>query len=118
SDRPNCHFRAVDGKLQEYFEHIVVRTDRIDETGFEIDGVSVRPTPILRDHCAALISELNYTGVGCVQFLVDRGSGTAYFLEINPRLDATCALPYAIGVDFPLYAVNSYLRDRGENTHM
>jgi predicted ATP-grasp superfamily ATP-dependent carboligase len=118
SDRPNCHFRAIDGKLVEYFEHMVVRTDRIDETGFEIDGISVRPTAILREYCAALIGELNYTGVGCIQFLVDRGTGTAYFLEINPRLDATCALPYAIGVDFPLYAVNSYLADRRPTNHI
>jgi len=118
SDRPNCHFRAIDGKLAEYFEHMVVRTDRIDETGFEIDGVSVRPTPVLRDHCAALIRELKYTGVGCVQFLVDRKTGIAYFLEINPRLDATCALPYAVGVDFPLSAVNSYLPSRRQATHI
>jgi len=109
SDRPNCHFRAVDGKLMEYYEHMVVRTDRIDETGFEIDGVSVAPTPILRDYCSALIRALNYSGVGCVQFLTDRSKGKAYFLEINPRLDATCALPYAAGVDFPLYAVQCLL---------
>jgi biotin carboxylase len=112
SDRPNCHFHAIDGELVEYFEHMVVRTDRIDETGYEIDGVSVRPTPILRDYCAALLRQLNYTGVGCVQFLTDRTTGDAYFLEINPRLDATCALPYAIGIDFPLYAVKCCLRDR------
>jgi len=112
SDRPNCHFRAVEGKLKEYYEHVVVRTDRIDETGFEIDGVSVAPTPILRDYCSALIRALNYTGVGCVQFLTDRSRGNNYFLEINPRLDATCALPYAAGVDFPLYAVECVLPDR------
>ena len=112
SDRPNCHFRAVEGKLREYYEHLVVRTDQIDETGFEIDGVSVPPTPILRDYCSALIRALNYTGVGCVQFLRDRSRGNSYFLEINPRLDATCALPYAAGVDFPLYAVECVLPDR------
>ena len=61
---------------------------------------------------AALIRQLEYTGVGCVQFLTDRTTGDAYFLEINPRLDATCALPCAVGIDFPLYAVNCSLRDQ------
>lgn len=112
SDRPNCHFRAIDGKLMEYYEHMVIRTDRTDETGFEIDGVSVAPTPILRDYCSALLRALNYSGVGCVQFLTERSGGKVYFLELNPRLDATCALPYASGVDFPLYAVECLLPDR------
>jgi carbamoylphosphate synthase large subunit len=112
SDRPNCHFRAIEGRLVDYYEHVVIRTDQIDQTGFEIDGISVAPTPILRDYCSALIRALNYSGVGCVQFLTDRSKGKAYFLEINPRLDATCALPYAAGVDFPLYAVECLLPDR------
>jgi biotin carboxylase len=112
SERPNCHFRAIDGTLLEYFEHIVVRTDRIDETGFEIDGLSVAPTPILRRYCSALIRRLDYNGVGCVQFLTDRRTNEAWFLEINPRLDATCALPYAAGINFPLYAVEPLLTGR------
>ncbi|MBI4472989.1 MAG: ATP-grasp domain-containing protein [Acidobacteria bacterium] len=103
--RPNCHFAAVDGRLISYFEHNVIRTDRLDETGFEVDGVSVRPTPHLREYCDKLIRQLNYTGVGCVQFLTDSITGRSYFLEINPRLDATCALPYYCGFDFPRMAI-------------
>ncbi len=105
SYRPNCHFAAVNGNLLSYFEHNVVRTDRPDETGFEVDGVSVPPTFQLRNYCDRLIRRLNYSGVGCVQFLADSKTGEFYFLEINPRLDATCALPYYSGFDFPKMAV-------------
>lgn len=104
--RPNCHFAARDGQIVSYFEHNVIRTDRLDETGFEVDGVSVKPTPRLRDYCEKLTRYLRYSGVGCVQFLADSKTTRFYFLEINPRLDATCALPYHCGFDFPRMAVD------------
>lgn len=103
--RPNCHFAALQGKVFAYFEHDVLRTDRIDETGYEVEGISVQPTPILRHYCERLVQALHYSGVGCVQFLIDRESGAVYFLEINPRLDATCALPYRCAYDFPKLAL-------------
>jgi hypothetical protein len=40
-----------------------------------------------------------------VQFLVDEAQGTISLLELNPRLDATCAIPYYCGYDFPAVAV-------------
>lgn len=54
---------------------------------------------------------LKYSGVGCVQFLVDDRSGTVNFLEINSRLDATCALAAHCDYDFPLMALE-YTRYR------
>ncbi|PYQ00021.1 MAG: hypothetical protein DMF83_29195 [Acidobacteria bacterium] len=103
--RYNCEFAAVNGRLIEYFEHKVLRSDRADELGVEVEGVSVPPTRVLVDYCERLLVELDYSGVGCVQFLVDESGRAVSFLEVNPRLDATCALPWHFGCDLPRVAV-------------
>lgn len=103
--RHNCHFLADGGRVLGYFEQRVYRTDRPDGTGHGIDTVSRAPAPALREHVAALIRRLGYSGVGCVQFLVDEERGAENLLELNPRLDATCALPYHCGYDFPRMAL-------------
>lgn len=105
-ERHNCHFLADQGRLTAYFQQRVTRTDKPNGTGFGVAGVSVAPDPELRRQVTALIRRLAYTGVGCVQFLVDEASGTHVFLEINPRLDATCELPYKCGLDLPLLALD------------
>ncbi|MBI3555850.1 MAG: hypothetical protein HY074_06280, partial [Deltaproteobacteria bacterium] len=92
-------------KLTTYFQQKVLRTDVLDGSGYGVEGVSVPPSAELRGYCEQLVGRLSYTGVGCVQFLLDSRTGKAYFLEINPRLDATCALPYRLGIDFPMLAV-------------
>lgn len=107
--RHNCHIAAVDGDVRMYFEQRVLRTDRANGTGYGVDGVSVAPSPVRRRWCEILIAALHYTGVGCVQFLVDEqpgGGPDGVFLEFNPRLDATCALPYLCDHDFPLAALH------------
>jgi len=103
--RHNCHFVADRGKLLAYFEQRVLRTDRFDGTGYGVDGVSVAPNPALKTYCESLAMALNYSGAGSAQFLVDDRAGSVSFLEINPRLDATCALPHYCGYDFPRMAV-------------
>ena len=103
--RHNCHFLADQGELLAYFEQRVLRTDRPDYTGFGVDCDSVPPTTALKNHTAKLVRELGYSGLGCVQFLVDEARGTTSLLELNPRLDATCAVPYYCGYDFPAMAV-------------
>ncbi len=111
--RHNCHFIADGGRLLGYFEQRVHRTDRPDGTGHGVDTVSHAPTPMLREYSAALIRKLNYSGIGCVQFLVNDEDGSANFLELNPRLDATCALPYYCGYDFPKMALLHAMYRRG-----
>jgi predicted ATP-grasp superfamily ATP-dependent carboligase len=103
--RHNCHFLADQGELLAYFEQRVLRTDRPDYTGYGVDGEAVAPAPLLKNHTAKLVGKLGYTGLGCVQFLVDDVRGTASLLELNPRLDATCAVPYYCGYNFPAMAV-------------
>jgi biotin carboxylase len=104
--RYNCEFAAVDGRLLTYFEHKVLRSERLDDIGSEVEGITVGPTTILRQYCERFLFELKYSGVGCIQFLLDESQGTACFLEINPRLDGSCALPWHYAFDLPTLAID------------
>jgi predicted ATP-grasp superfamily ATP-dependent carboligase len=112
--RHNCHFFAVNGALRAYFEHKTIRTDRVNGTGLGVDNITVDPSPLREEYCSNLLRKLGYTGVGCVQFLVTNNN-QAYFLEINPRLDANCAIPYRCGYDFPRFAYES-VRSQNKET--
>lgn len=101
-ERHNCHLAAADGALIAYFQQKVLRTDQPDHTGIGVAGVSVAPSPALRAHCEALTRALRYTGIGCIQFLVDERTGGIAFLEFNARMDSTAALPFQMGIDYPL----------------
>lgn len=103
--RHNCHIGAAEGTLIAYFQQKVLRTDEPDDTGIGVAGVSVAPSPQLRAHCEALTRHLRYTGIGCIQFLVDEDGGDVAFLEFNARMDSTAALPYRMGLDYPLLAL-------------
>jgi predicted ATP-grasp superfamily ATP-dependent carboligase len=103
--RHNCEFAAMNGSLVAYFEQRVLRTDCIDGTGHGVEVVSVAPSMSLRRHCETLVASLKYSGVGTAQFLVEQESSDVYFLELNPRLDANCAMSYRYGPDFPRLAV-------------
>ena len=103
--RHNCHVAADGGELIAYFQQKVIRTDELDDTGIGVAGVSVAPDPRLRAWCAGLVSAVGYSGIGCIQFLVDETSGEARFLEFNARMDSTAVLPYQIGYDFPRFAM-------------
>ncbi len=104
--RHNCHFVADRGRLLAYFEQRVLRTDMQDGTGYGVHGMSYAPSAQLREYCGLLARKLDYSGAGCAQFLVDDAGGAVSFLEINPRLDATCAVPFHCGYDFPRMAVS------------
>lgn len=103
--RYNCHFGAAAGRLLAYFEQKVLRTDELDGTGIGVEGVSVAPSAMLRVHCERLVESLGYDGIGCIQFLVDEANGEVAFLELNPRMDSTAALPYRLHYDFPRLAI-------------
>jgi predicted ATP-grasp superfamily ATP-dependent carboligase len=109
--RHNCHFAAFEGRLIAFFEQEVLRTDRADGSGYGVEGVSVAPSSRLRDWCARIVEALGYHGIGCVQFLV-ADDGSASFLELNPRLDATTALPHACGIDLARLAIECVVRTR------
>ena len=107
--RHNLHFASTNGDVFVLFQQKVLRTDAMDGTGYGVEGVSVSINPTVAEYCRRLVRDLGYRGVGCIQFLISESKAepdpVPWFLEINPRLDATCALPYYCGVDFPRIAL-------------
>jgi predicted ATP-grasp superfamily ATP-dependent carboligase len=95
-------FAAHDGRLIGAVQVEARRTDRIDGTGHMIEKVSVAPLPEVVRAVETLVAALDYTGVGNVQFMVDRESGRISYLENNPRMAAgfrsaeVCGLPLAV----------------------
>ena len=110
-ERQNCHIAADRGDIVALFQQKVLRTDELDGSGIGVEGVSVPISPDLRDYCERLVAALGYHGVGCIQFIVDEACGTVAFLEINPRMDSTAALPYRLGYDYPRIAVEIAARN-------
>ena len=112
--RHNCHFAADGGRIVAFLQQEVLRTDEADGTGIGLEGVSVAPSAELRTYCERLLYRLGYSGIGCIQFLVDPVTGAASFLELNPRLDSTAALACKLGYDFPHLAIAIAARTRPE----
>jgi len=103
--RHNCHFAADGGRIVALLQQEVLRTDETDGTGIGLEGVTVAASPDLRAYCERLLYRMGYSGIGCVQFLVDANDGSASLLELNPRLDSTAALACRLGYDFPRLAI-------------
>jgi predicted ATP-grasp superfamily ATP-dependent carboligase len=110
-ERQNCHIAADRGRIVAFFQQKVLRTDELDGTGIGVEGVSVPISAELRAYCERLVEALGYHGIGCIQFMVDEKSGAVAFLEINPRMDSTVALPYRLGYDYPRIAVEIAAHD-------
>ncbi len=104
-NRHNCMFVARDGEIMRYFESEVLRTNYNDYSGYSVLDRSVPPSIVRLEACRRILAELGYSGIGCIQFLFDPDSDVSTFLEINPRLDATLALPIACGLDLPRIAL-------------
>lgn len=112
--RHNCMFTAFNGKVVSYFEMKVCRTEVYDRTGRGVECISVNPSGQRKKYCESLTLKLDYSGIGCIQFLVNEEDGSSYFLEFNPRFDANGALPYFCGVDFPRQVIDVHQCLRGE----
>ena len=102
--RHNVYFAAREGRIVARVQTRIVRTDRPDGTGYAVEGVTVRPDPASVSACDALIEQLGYTGIGCVQFLRPRG-GEPHLLELNPRHGAAFAIVQHCGLDLTLAAI-------------
>lgn len=115
--RHNCMFTSFKGEIVSYFENKALRTETYDYTGYAVESVSVKPSSKLKYYCELLTRKLAYTGIGFVQFHVDKEDGSSYFLEFNPRMGGSHALPYYCGVDFPKQAidVHQYLNGKIES---
>ena len=101
--RHNIYFAAVDGKITRLLHAVIDRTDKIDGTGLAVEGRTLEPTGDLVHQTSKLLVAMNYSGIGCAQFLVDERTGQTSFLEINPRVAGNHALPEHAGLDLGLF---------------
>lgn len=103
--RHNLYFAAAQGRLIAMCEARIARTDRRDGTGLAVEGVTLAPNADLVRWTETLTRSLDYTGIGCAQFLVDAHSGQYAFLEINPRVPGNHAIAEAAGLPLARLAV-------------
>ena len=103
--RHNLYFAALDGVMCRALHAVITRTDRIDGAGLAVDGITIEPDADLMRHTQAMLAELDYSGIGCAQFLVDEDSGVVSFLEINPRIAGNHAVPQHCGLDLGHFLV-------------
>jgi len=97
--RHNVYFAARNGRIERVLHALITRTDRADGSGLALDGVTLPLDPALKRDCERLVAALDYTGIGCAQFLVDPDTGTRSFLEINARIAGNHAVPEYCGLD-------------------
>lgn len=103
--RFNVYYAAQGGVLKGGVQIRVGRTDRSDGTGLAVDGCSVAPIFELMRSTENLVAAMNYTGVGCAQFLHDESTDVYSFLELNPRLGANYAVVEYCGLPLTEWAV-------------
>lgn len=96
--RHNVYFAAVNGKVCRCLHAVIDRTDKKDDTGLAVEGRTLSTDHKLVRQTQKLLNALDYTGIGCAQFLADQESGDTSFLEINPRIAGNHALPELAGL--------------------
>lgn len=104
--RHNVYFSATRGKLCGYLHSRIERTDKLDGSGLAVDGITIPPMEELQAYTSALVEKLNYTGIGCAQFLVNEGTGKSFFLEINPRIAGNHAVPEYCGLELGAFLLD------------
>lgn len=108
--RHNVQLLAHRGELVCRVQTKTLRTDRPNYTGYTVEAVTVDPHPAVDEHTRRLLGHLGYSGLGCLQFLIDEHTGSMSFLELNPRLGAAFVLCEVCGIDFPRMAAELAIR--------
>ena len=103
--RHNLHLVAKDGRLLRCLDTVSLRTQRLNGSGLTVSSVSVPTPPAMRAWCAKLLEAIDYTGIGCLQFLDDQERGEMAFLELNPRMAAGSGIAPYCGLDLPRHAL-------------
>ena len=97
--RYNYYLVASGGRILDGIQLKITRTDRLDDTGRLVECWSNAPLPEITHYTEMLLSQMNYSGPGMTQFIVDERKGTIVFLEVNPRLGASCSVARHAGID-------------------
>lgn len=110
--RYNVYFAARNGRPLRFLAAKILRTHLRDGTGLAVDGQTIDLDEDLKDATEKLLEGLNYTGVGCAQFIVDREIDRVTFLELNPRIAGNHAVAEASGLNLSSLAID-LARDAG-----
>lgn len=96
--RTNVYFAARDGEILAEQHSLSLRTDRLDGTGQTIEGITIPSIDVISRSMRKLSRHIDYTGVGCAQFLYDDAADRACFLEINARFGASYCFVEKVGM--------------------
>jgi protein-tyrosine-phosphatase/predicted ATP-grasp superfamily ATP-dependent carboligase len=99
-----------DGEVLAAFEH--ERVHEPMEGGGSTYRKSVPLSPELFGAAVKLMRAIRYTGVGMVEFKVNRKSGSWALMEINGRFWGSLPLSLAAGADFPGYLYEMLVEGR------
>ncbi len=113
--RHNVYFAARNGALIGVSQSKINRTNYHDGTGLAVDGQTITPAPRLLADTKRLVEAVNYTGIGLAQFIVDPDTGESCFLELNPRVSGSHAVPEQAGVPLSRLAVELAQRTEGQS---
>lgn len=109
--RHNVYFAAHEGRIIAACESRIFRTNHPDGTGLAVDGVTVDVSPELFGDTEKLVAATDYTGIGLTQFIFDPDTGDRCFLELNPRVSGSHAVPENAGVPLSTLAVDLAVND-------
>ncbi len=104
--RINVYFAARHGRPLRYLATRIDRTDACDGTGYAVDGVTIGMDTDLEEVCNTLIAALDYTGIGLLQFIRDARTGDSVFLELNPRVSGSHAVPESCAMNLSRLAID------------
>ncbi len=110
--RHNVYFAAIDGDVTRVLHAVIDRTDKVDGTGLAVEGRTLGTDHDLVAQTGKLLKALNYSGIGCAQFLVNVETGETSFLEINPRIAGNHALPEHAGLDLGWFNFERIVHNR------
>lgn len=97
--RHNVYFAAHQGEVFRQVEAVILRTDMPDGSGLAVLGKTCEPNIKLQQYTEQLVKALDYTGIGCAQYLVNQDTGEISFLEINPRIGGNHNVPESAGLE-------------------
>jgi predicted ATP-grasp superfamily ATP-dependent carboligase len=104
-ERQDIFFAASAGCILRAMQVRYLRTDHVEGTGLCVHGVTEPVADRLLEQCRKLVRALDYTGIGCAQFMVDGATGDVCFLELNPRTSAIHRVTEECGMELSLFAI-------------